>query len=571
MIDLSEDILDRDLKPACSLADRLKLFQVSRLFKKIMAENMPRQTVVELRNNAPVAERRAIAPRLSTEPPCVEEYDAPVRMRRDAESELSVVFGTCWTAKPMQDVLDRVVAVAERMRLRHAQPVQALYLSCTPLSDVPMRDVMRGLPPIVRDSIHTLCARHPAFPGFSQKDMMFPFHEILTFPAVTTVRLHNTAADIKAMSMTIPMLRSLQLTSCPQITGWNCLSTMTRLRDLTFVATMHQQDSGVGTALTAIGEATWLSSIRLPWIGAEGCAALTAFTNLDTLVLGMTSLQTDMQRAATQANLELIAGRSPDLRRLDLASVPGMRVPAMWTHLEELCVLNQTPIPQLSSIRKLVIGKTLGMWDDTSLPFPRLPALPPHLRSLHASYNALPSAVGCTELEQLAWTRASHDSDFQLRDHVALLASLTSDVWPRLHSLLILHEEPVYKVQVEDREVQIIYNAQLLETLASRSVSRIGHVTLHQNEPGTGTFETLCKMQLRSVTLIGMRVNVMRLRSILRQPSMRLLELVGVSGVDVAQIAQLRKEARGSCRVHCIKMSELDVGGNGVAVDKWSF
>lgn len=563
---LPDDVLDLHIKPACTLPSRLNLFQVSRLFKTLMAVGMPRQSMIVVRHNGYVKYGRAPVLRLSREPPCLEETQAPFRMRLDAESELNLEYATIWSNKPVQDVLGVVELIVVKMRHALAQPVQTFRIASIPVTDEAVGLLYQNFPPSVRATVHTLCVRHQEV-FHSRTASLFPYVPCV-FPLVTTVKLHKTAVDIAMLFLAAPSLTSLQVSECPKTQGWPILANMTGLRDLRLSAYNMHDATNVRPAMDAITGATWLTSVQLMGFGTQGCVALAGFTALTSLCLS--SMLNDTSNPSTfSAHLDEIARRSPGLRRLGLAVRPGVMVPSGWRQLEDVHVLHKTRVPYLDSIRNLVIEKTLAPYDAYPLDYSVLAAFPRNLVTLCVSYNALLSAVGCDELRQLSWTPVSRDGEFQLSHHVSLLVAVSQEAgaWPLLDRLLILQEsmsQSGQKTSREDRDLQNTYNAQLLQTLASRTPCNITHVTIQQGEHGPGTFEALCKMPvLHSVTLIGMVVNITRLRNLLRKPCMRLIELIGVVGVDAGQVEMLRKEARPGGKILSMELCDLDVARTG--------
>lgn len=539
------------------------------MFKRLMGMGLPRQSIIIVKHNDVIKHQRATAARLSREAPSLEEHEAPVHMRGDAESEIALDFRTSWFGRSTADVLALVEHVVERMLLKQTQPVQAFRISSVPVSDDAIRAIICNFPKSVRATIHTLCVRHNEV-SQPRNHALFPFGASLesVFPRLTTIKLHKTGVDLDLIHVVAPQLTSLQLSLCPKSVGWHKLAAMTGLRDLGFsIFNMHDAASFL-PALEAIKGATWLTAIKLHRLGALGCAALSGFTALTSL-----SLCTPPQNMAAstpsslfQAYLDMVASKSPGLRRLELMVVPGICVPACWTQLEYLHVSHKTHVPHLLTIRNLVIDKTLAPYDAYPLEYHQLCPLPRNLVSLHASYNALPSAVRCGHLRQISWTPVSRDGEFQLCNHISLLMSIMQGfgAWPLLDRVLILQEsvsQSGMRMSREDKDLQNIYNSQLLQTLASRKLRCcITHVTIHQAEPGPGTFEALYRMpSLRSVTLIGMAVNITRLRNLLRLPCVRLLELIGVAGVDAAQVELLRKEVHPGGKVLSMELVHMDV------------
>lgn len=565
----------------------MNAFEACRQLCALVREGMPRQSLITAMGKEAMTHRlshishaRARVPRLSHVPPCLEEYDTPasdcngdgiLRTLLDAESELTVDFDSYH--KPLANVTGKVARTVEHMRVCKTQQVQALTLLCSFRTDEPLRALLRDLPTSILGSIHTLCIWRACstFTRFtSHAAPLFPYTPTLMFTSVTTLRLRNMSADLVVVSKVLPGLTSLELSNCFRLDRWEGLPCLTRLQDLA-VSQLQPDAASDVRVWAAIRSLSHLHSVKLVECWVNASAALTGFTQLTSLSLGIRNMNIT-QRSRFQSDLDAIAVSSPDIRRLALSVPPGVNIPTTWTAVSDLYVKHKTVVPYLSSIRRLEIERTLTATCLESFAYHRLPPLPRNLQSLKAAYNALRSAVGCHELEHLVWTGFSDHRVFKLADHVALLAAVVNGwrVWPRLKRVLVLQESIRQShcrchednSDTHVRDTQIIYNAQLLETLACRGPpSCIEHVTLHQHVPGTGTFEALCKMPLCSVTLIRMNVVLSDLCLLLTVSTLRLLELIGVNGIDDGEMVILRDNARRcGCKVHTTEMQDLDVG-----------
>lgn len=496
-----------------------------------------------------------MAPRKTTLPACLDEYQGSVRMLQDAESELTVDIGQDWNPSLLRRVNDRVAHAVDRMMRTGAKALRGLYLIGSHQSNVPMEDVLCNLPPVARDTLHTVCVSHsnprPGFVELKGSPFLFGLH----LPNVTTVKLTCIIVDVSQLKDAFPNIRSLQMSNCTH-TGISPLL-LTGLCDFRF----KQQEGSQHLCQELMGflrHAPSLTSVHLHlssqnFSSGDTCsflsknAAIHALRSLTLHVNVTGSIETELDHF--QEALDELARRCPGLLHLALITPLSINIPEHWSHLIGVRVGHKTVVPPLLSITSLTIENLSSA--DVSRQYAQTGPLPPGLKSLSVSYNALLCATGCNSLEQLSVIPYVRDETFHLSDHVSLLMAVaTGAVWPKLDRLLILQEMlPYHQDNLCQREKKYIYTAQLLETLASvPGGCPITHVTLRQGKFGTGGSEALRKMPLRSLTLIGMEVSYMQLKDLMDWTgNLELLELIGVKGLSEKSKTSLAKYVREKC------------------------
>lgn len=526
--DLNDTQLLVGLMPHLTLPSLLNLCEVSWRWHRLCWDLIPRQTRIEIvGDSGQVTVRRSPTSRLSWEVPSLADHQAPLYMRPDSESQLTVDLEGTNHFIPTQALVQKMTQVVTRMQEQHAQPLQILYLLCMRTSEDPLQDLFAALPSDACKHIHTLCVHYPTFAGYHSLSL-FPFNINVSFTSLVTVRLERVGFDMEALTVALPTLTSLYLSNChPVAPSWTALTSLTKLSHLCLMFSGNSK-AHAWPALESVRYLTNLTSIRLVGVPAcETCCALMPLTSVKMLCMN-TDLASEEVYDFQQA-LNTLAGRV-QLRHLDFSTclpLGEVMIPVGWTHLESLNVSYCIHVPYLSSLTRLILRRSAMYVRD-----PPLPPLPRNLVSLQAPYNALCSAVGCDSLRELIWTQATVDF-FESHQIGLLLAVSQPGVWPLLDRVLILRDSAGLLTEHA-------YSGQLLDALAVRPFSIITHVTVQQDTP---LIEVLCKMRvLHSITLIDACVTLQGLRTLLKLPNLTLLELIGVHGIDYEELAVLEQE-----------------------------
>lgn len=527
------------------LSSRLSAFQASKQLRDIMRVGMPRHTVLINRDGFDVQRMLASVPRAYHTAPDLWEYRAPVRMRQDAESEITVLI-TCSSEEQSTLMVDKVAAVADHMQTLHVQPTKVFRMLCISLTPLVANRLLMSLPATITASLHTLVLD-------SLETLVHIPPSMPPLLHTTTLDLTSCVVDMYDLGTAFPRATSLSLSSC-ELGRVQGLTAMTGLQTLRIQQHLSYPPLCDLPTLAAIEQLTWLSSVGLRGFGPSGCTALSGFTQLTSLEFS-SDLSTGQISIATLARQSLHTGLLRCLRLVNLYNVlPVVTVPPEFGHLTVLKVSYNTPVPLLDSIHTLVIE------DRDNMQFAMekdLGPLPARLKDLRAPYNTLLRAVACADLEQVSWS--SFAQGFSLSDHVCLLRHVYSGAWPVLERVLILHRpfEAYHLPQANQVFVEHeVFSSQLLQALC-HSDRPIRHVTLHQSQFGPGLVMALCSKQLRSVTLMVMKVTVTDLERLVEIPTMQLLELVEVVGLTPAQLEDLRRINTG-CRVQVLELSDLD-------------
>lgn len=555
---IPDDVLREHLEPACTLTVLMNLRHCCRDLLRVLVA-VPRQIVITARNN-PLTVHPPTAPRWTDQPPCLAEYECQqTRMPDDAESMVIVELGPTSDAKVLELLSSKIDAFAVRLQVEAAQPIRIIQLTSESNRKHSLQQVMLLLPNEVRAQIHTLCVGLLPAPWWGtgqQRADDVPHFPFLTPPMdkVTTVKLFQSAVDLGQFSDVFPNISSLQLVECPLLTNVEAIADLQGLRDFKYSSKLEHPSFEV--ALSIISTAPPLTSISLRLLdrtsgqGDRAVEALSVLTGLKSLSLEFTNVY-DME--SFQDHLNELAANSPGVKHLVLI-LPGdeARVPVVWTQIEDLRVTHLMPVPDLPSMRTLVIERAINNYENRPLPYtPQEDPLPEFLEVLTCSYDALIHAVRCNNMQQITWTPCTRQQvgghHFQQENHVALLVAVRSaSIWSRLDRLLI-QQDPAYHQKddpsKEQREMQYIYNAQLLQSLASRANCVITQVSIDQSRLGTGAHEALCKMPLRTLTLINMEVNITQLNGFIRIPTLRLLELINIRGPTGVQLDNLKTSA----------------------------
>lgn len=405
-------------------------------------------------------------------------------------------------------------------------------------------DVLQSLTPAMRLSVHTLrLARQ--YSDFSPPQPL----DIGGLPMLRSVKLIRVSVDLQRLGVLSPHLTSLHISEDHgSVTGWLHLSAFTALRDLS-VSSRSVLGLFCSDALDGIAAVPRLDSLALMGVGNASAmyAAATSVTGLSSLSLRLSLAQRlsgMWEVVECQDAIERIAANNPDLRQLDLEANRNVHVSAQWTALTSVAVLHTTCVPPMPSITRMLVR-----WATTFSFRQGYNVLPPNLERLETSYGALACALPCRGLRELAWTPHSQGG-FPGSEQLALLAVVAREgSWPDLHTLLILPDRRrgawVMNDSPGEARRHCRHSAQMLAQLASRPTCVIEHVTLFQRSAHQfGAVEALCRMPvLARVTLVKMRVTAVQLRRLVRMPSMRLIELVGVTQVSRRQFEAVRAEA----------------------------
>lgn len=516
--DLNDTQILVSVMPHLDLPSLLNLFEVSHRWNTLCLDLIPRQTRIEINpDNGHVRARRSPTVRLSWEVPRLAELRAPLCMRSDAESQLTVDLDSSRHCIPTEALVFKIAEVISKMHVERAQPLRILYLMCKRSSEDPLQELLSALSDPVRLSLHTLCVHYITSSGF-QAQYLFPFGGHVSFAGLATLRLEKVGVDLQALSTALPLLSSLYLSCCLPVVAWDHLSSLRGLRHLCLIFGNHTRTTCT-PALLAVSTLTSLTSMRLIGTPAvESCRALMPLMALQSLCLNVDLHLDDV--VLFQKSFDNLAQVTPLLAHFDFSTnlpLGDITIPIAWGFLESLNVSYSTDVPYLYTLMRLILRRSAMYVRNLPL-YP----LPRNLVSLQTPYNALRSALGCDKLRELIWTQVTHQDFLDSQQEGLLMAVSQHGVWPLLDRVLVLRDPAGILAEH-------FYSGQLLDVLASRPHSIITHVTVQQDHPLT---EILCRMlTLQSITLIDACVTLECLHSLLDIPSLVLLELIGIYGI----------------------------------------
>lgn len=578
--------LDRDMVVASilsllSVSERLALFEVSHLLNDLVRQTqLPRHTLIEVTtgtgvkhipSNHIVRVTRTPTLRLSSEFPSLsdlhlrEPTGMGLYMHQDAVSELTLSFKSSrWCAFHISQLLPRLMEVAQRMLDGGVQPLHTLYVISQSQSSFNISELVSIIPSIFQ-SVCILCLC--GYWGSTYSVTRIP---VTKFTMLTTLKLKNMVINLNDIDQTtMSRLESLDLNECQfKHTFSGCvLSSATSLQHLSISSAPHVRNLNLPLAVwESIRTLTWLSGLRL--VGyAIPHQVLTVFTRLQSLSVGCTQPHfTVMQErfsVCIQTELDKLSRLCPGLLYLGVDTEWSFSIPRAWTSLRSVSLSHRVRYAESShdSITRMVVRpeschNIYGHIIEVGAASP----MPSRLTYLQAPHHDLRHAYACRELLELVWTAPDYACDASL--HSNILSMVMAECWPLLDKVRVLSS---HLGSWDDSSVQSVYNAELLEALAV-SCRAITQVVVNQSE-SHGVLEAIARMsELRSVTLIGMRVSITQLHNLLRRCRLlRLVELIGVVGVTSAEMRGLRMVASVSgTHVSCLRMGDVDVGSSMV-------
>lgn len=497
-----------ELVPDLFKLDNSSFCEVDKHFNRLLMPLIPRQTELCLLASQEITIKPAPS-RMSHSHP---------RQPSSDESELTLQF---WHRQGLD-----LCHVAHGIRLiAQKQQKQVRILKLLGIHRDLDRDVVSllySLPLSIALSLHTLCVSLVFWR--SRRLLELPFS---IFPNITTLNLEYVTMDLNVLATALTGLKSLQARKCT-INNWPSLPLMTTLQQLR----INSFDCVPRAALVAIEQLPWLSCVGLHPI--QDCSAISTFTGLTTLALGCLRIDdTDV----FQTGLQLVAASSPGVRVISLLVPRGITIPGDWDQLEEVIVSYNTVIPQLATITRVVILKLMAY--DEQEP---LQQLPNNLLRLDAPSDALQSALHCHGLKELICRTAT--CTFRPSDHAPLLSAIQTrgNIWPAVTSVYLLNEVDHTKIESQQQNT---FHLQLISALAGRpkESSAITHMTVQQSLLGAVAVEALCQMKLHTLTLIQTAVDLLQLSTLLAVPSMKVLELVHVTGITLDETVTLMFQA----------------------------
>lgn len=537
---------------------RLALCMVSRHWREAAMHLTPRHYMTALVTNQHGRGRDRIATKLHRPRRAIHRPPALSYLSDDSVSELTIDL----SMEATQDVAPELAAAPQR------------FQGCLPPSVISicgnwdrMQQVLCHLPASLYGSMRTLVLVRRYVEDHSLQSVITPLTMnvdgklLPSVPTLRTLKMMRVLLDVRQLPTVFPNLVSLHVAECSSIHVFEEWEHLTNLVDLKDLSVTNRSGYAGRHILDVIPQLVGLTRLRL--MGVHSVSLFTTVTTLSNLLslslrrafpsgYGDSSADVIWMNGTCQLALDTVAKNNLGLQHLELDTHPNLNIPLCLTVLTSIMVLHTTVVPTLlSSLRDLVIRRT-----PTSYHYPGLLALPRHLTRLRAPYDELRAALECHDLVDLTW-RPHPQEDVQDKEQLELLVAVRGgSTWPLLQKLAILPQRTCSKWQLTDAtrldqmRRHCLHSAQLLAVLAARPHCSIESVCLFQRSSHDfGAITALCSMPvLSSVTLVKMRVTVTQLRTLVAVPSMRIVELVGVTRITRKQVDDVRAEEKEDWR-----------------------